>query len=165
MSPGSKRSPPGSLTAEYTQKSWRSKDVIDAGGALPLTDCYVAPCVSACAIHQDIPEYIHLLAEERYADALDVIYRNNALPAITGHICDHQCQANCTRLDYDSPLKIRDLKKVALEKGWAEYRSRWHKPAGTRFAASGGGDRHGPGRPVGRLLPGTRRAPRDAVRA
>ena len=119
------------LTAEYTQKAWRSKDVIDTGSALPLTDCYVAPCVSACAIHQDIPEYIHLLAQERYADALDVIYQKNALPAITGHICDHQCQANCTRLDYDSPLKIRDLKKVALEKGWAEYRSRWHKPAGS----------------------------------
>src|SRR6185369_3611145 len=119
------------LSAEYTQKSWRSKDVIDAGGPLPLTDCYVAPCVSACAIHQDIPEYIRLLSEERYADALDVIYQSNALPAITGHICDHQCQANCTRLDYDSPLKIRDLKKVAVEKCWAEYRSRWHKPAGS----------------------------------
>jgi putative selenate reductase len=119
------------LTAEYTQKSWRSKDMIDTGSALPLTDCYVAPCVSACAIHQDIPEYIHLLAEERYADALDVIYRNNALPAITGHICDHQCQYNCTRLDYDSPLRIRDLKKVAVEMGWAEYRSRWHKPGGS----------------------------------
>jgi len=119
------------VSAEYTQKAWRSKDVIDAGGPLPLTDCYVAPCVSACAIHQDIPEYINLLSEERYADALEVIYQRNALPAITGHICDHQCQANCTRLDYDSPLKIRDLKKVALEKGWAEYRSRWHKPAGS----------------------------------
>jgi putative selenate reductase len=119
------------VCAEYTQKAWRSKDAIDAGGPLPLTDCYVAPCVSACAIHQDIPEYIHLLSEERYADALDVIYQRNALPAITGHICDHQCQANCTRLDYDSPLKIRDLKKVALERGWAEYRSRWHKPAGS----------------------------------
>jgi putative selenate reductase len=71
------------------------------------------------------------LAQERYADALDVIYRNNALPAITGHICDHQCQTNCTRLDYDGPLQIRDLKKVALEKGWTEYRNRWHKPAGT----------------------------------
>lgn len=120
-----------SLTAEYTQKAWRSSDVIDTGSALPLTDCFVAPCVSACAIHQDIPEYIHLLAQERYADALDLIYQRNALPAITGHICDHQCQANCTRLDYDSPLKIRDLKKVALEQGWAEYHRRWHKPAGS----------------------------------
>ena len=120
----------GSVTAEFTQKSWRAPGAADTGGALPLTDCYVAPCVSACAIHQDIPEYIRLLAEERYADALDVIYRNNALPAITGHICDHQCQYHCTRLDYDGPLKIRDLKKVALEHGWAEYRRRWHKPAG-----------------------------------
>jgi putative selenate reductase len=119
------------LTADYTQKAWRANDSIDAGGPLPLTDCYVAPCVSACAIHQDIPEYIHLLAQERYADALDVIYQRNALPAITGHICDHQCQSHCTRLDYDSPLKIRDLKKVALEQGWDEYRRRWHKPAGT----------------------------------
>lgn len=45
-----------SLTAEYTQKAWRSKDKIDTGTALPLMDCYVAPCVTACAIHQDIPE-------------------------------------------------------------------------------------------------------------
>ena len=49
------------ITADYTQKAWRSKDEIDTGSALPLTDCYVAPCVSACAIHQDIPEYIRLV--------------------------------------------------------------------------------------------------------
>ncbi|STI88193.1 pyridine nucleotide-disulfide oxidoreductase [Escherichia coli] len=67
---------------------------------------------------QDIPEYIRLLGEHRYADALELIYQRNALPAITGHICDHQCQYNCTRLDYDSALNIRELKKVALEKGW-----------------------------------------------
>ena len=121
----------GSLTADYTQKAWRRDEVIDTGRPLPLTDCYVAPCVSACAIHQDVPEYIRLLADGQYADALDVIYRNNALPAITGHICDHQCQANCTRLDYDGPLRIRDLKKLALEQGWAEYRRRWHQPAGS----------------------------------
>ncbi|VDR26889.1 NAD-dependent dihydropyrimidine dehydrogenase sunbunit PreT [Raoultella terrigena] len=50
------------------------------------------------------------------------------LPAI---FCDHQCQSNCTRLDYDSSLNIRELKKIALEKGWEEYRRRWHRPAGS----------------------------------
>ncbi len=123
------------VSAEYTQKHWRSDDRIDAGGPLPLTDCYVAPCVTACAIHQDIPEYIRLLGEGRYVDALEVIYQRNALPGITGHICDHQCQYNCTRLDYDESLRIRELKKVAVEKGFEEYKRRWHKPAGT-------GDRH-----------------------
>ncbi len=119
------------LTMDYTQKEWKSSDEIDAGGPLPLIDCYVAPCVTACAIKQDIPEYIRLVGEHRYADALEIIYQRNALPAITGHICDHQCQYNCTRLDYDSALNIRELKKVALEKGWDEYSQRWHKPAGS----------------------------------
>ncbi|WP_034917771.1 putative selenate reductase subunit YgfK [Erwinia sp. 9145] len=120
-----------SLTAEWSKKAWKSRDEIDAGGPLPLTDCYVAPCVTACAIKQDIPEYLRLAGEGRYADALDLIYQRNALPAITGHICDHQCQYNCTRLDYDSALNIRRIKKIALEKGWEAYRQRWHKPAGS----------------------------------
>lgn len=119
------------LTAEYHQKSWKQDDTIAAGGALPPSDCYVAPCVSACAIHQDIPEYLRLAGAGRYADALALIYQRNALPAITGHICDHQCQSNCTRLDYDSALQIRDIKRIALEKGWEEYRRRWCRPAGS----------------------------------
>ena len=104
------------VTMAYTQKHWKPEERIDVAGGLPLTDCYVAPCITACAIKQDIPEYIRLLGEQRYADALELIYQRNALPAITGHICDHQCQYNCTRLDYDSALNIRELKKIALEK-------------------------------------------------
>lgn len=117
------------LTADYHQKSWKRDEVIDAGGVLPPSDCYVAPCVSACAIHQDIPEYLRLAGAGRYSEALEVIYQRNALPAITGHICDHQCQSNCTRLDYDSALNIREIKRIALEKGWAGYQQRWCRPA------------------------------------
>ncbi len=84
---------------EYTQKHWKPEERIEVAEDLPLTDCYVAPCVTACAIKQDIPEYIRLLGEHRYADALNSLSPMNALPAITGHICDHQCQYNCTRLD------------------------------------------------------------------
>ncbi|WP_158780829.1 putative selenate reductase subunit YgfK [Pantoea sp. BAV 3049] len=123
------------LTAGWAKKEWKSRDEIDAGGPLPLTDCYVAPCVTACAIRQDIPEYLRLAGEGRYTEALELIYQRNALPAITGHICDHQCQNNCTRLDYDNALNIRRIKKIALEKGWVGYRQRWHKPAGS-------GDKH-----------------------
>lgn len=104
------------LTMEYTQKHWKPEERIEVAEDLPLTDCYVAPCVTACAIKQDIPEYIRLLGEHRYADALELIYQRNALPAITGHICDHQCQYNCTRLDYDSALNIRELKKSPWKK-------------------------------------------------
>ena len=45
------------VSMAYTQKHWKPDDRIDVGETLPLTDCYVAPCVSARAIKQDIPEY------------------------------------------------------------------------------------------------------------
>ncbi|VFS86596.1 putative selenate reductase subunit YgfK [Raoultella planticola] len=91
------------VSMAYTQKHWKPNDRIDVGEKLPLTDCYVAPCVTACAIKQDIPEYIRLMGEQRYADALELIYQRNALPAITGHICDHQCQYKL----YSSGLRQR----------------------------------------------------------
>lgn len=116
------------LTAEYTLKSSRGDDRVEVDEKLPLNDCYIAPCKVACAIHQDIPEYIRLVAEGRYAEALDVIYEKNALPSITGHICDHQCQYNCTRMDYEGTIKIRDAKKTAVLNGFEEYMSRWEKP-------------------------------------
>jgi len=117
-----------SLSAEYTQKDWRGPEEIKIDRSVPLTDCYVAPCVTACPINQDIPEYLRLLGQGKHTEALEVIYSRNALPAITGHICDHQCQYNCTRRDYDGALNIRQMKKVALEKGWQGYQEKWHKP-------------------------------------
>ncbi len=88
---------------------------------LPLFDCYVAPCVENCPIHQMIPDYVALAGEGRYAEALAVIYLDNALPNITGWICDHQCQNHCTRKDYEGPVRIRDVKKIVAEKGRDEY--------------------------------------------
>lgn len=117
-----------SLCAEYTQKEWRGPEEITVEQPVPLTDCYVAPCVTACPISQDIPEYLRLMGQHKYTEALEVIYARNALPSITGHICDHQCQYNCTRRDYEGALNIREMKKIALDKGWDGYQSKWHHP-------------------------------------
>ncbi len=116
------------LTVSYAQKEWRGPENISVNKAVPLNDCSVAPCVSACPISQDIPEYIRLMGESKYSEALGVIYERNALPAITGHICDHQCQYNCTRRDYEGAVSIREMKKIALKEGWQEYKEKWNKP-------------------------------------
>ena len=55
-----------------------------------------------------------------FEQAFETIIARNPLPHITGYICDHQCQNHCTRWDYDSPDLIRDLKKDAAIKGYAE---------------------------------------------
>ncbi|ORC34006.1 putative selenate reductase subunit YgfK [Marispirochaeta aestuarii] len=117
-----------SLRDRSLSKEFRGSDAVHNPGELPLFDCYVAPCVSACAIGQHIPEYLRLAGEGRYGEALECIYERNALPSITGHICDHQCQLVCTRLDYEGALNIREVKKISLLKGMEEYQRRWVKP-------------------------------------
>ena len=123
-------------------KDFRGTDAVRTAGSLPMTNCYVAPCTTACAIGQHIPEYVRLVGEGRYADALDLIYERNALPSITGTICDHQCQIRCTRLDYEGPVNIREIKLMAVEKGMDEWRRRWSAPdkrSGPKVAVVGAG--------------------------
>ena len=46
---------------------------------VPLTDCFTAPCKGGCPIGQDIPEYIELCRQGKYAQALAVILEKNPL--------------------------------------------------------------------------------------
>jgi putative selenate reductase len=91
---------------------------------LPLLDCFVAPCVVACPVHQDIPEYIQLIAEERYIEAYELIISSNAMPFVTGFICESACELKCVRNDYEEAVRIRDLKRIASEKGFDEVMSK-----------------------------------------
>ncbi len=115
--------------AEYSKKAFRGDNKAKVDNALPLFNCYVSPCMMACPIHQNIPDYIGLVGEGRYADALEVIYQENALPNITCNICDHQCQFHCARMDYEGAVRIRDMKKIAVEHGSEEYmQNHWTAP-------------------------------------
>lgn len=99
------------------QKEYRPADSRKLAKKLPLTDCFTAPCQSGCPIGQDIPDYIRLVGEKRYTDAYRLITAKNPLPMITGEICPHPCTSKCTRLDYDIPVCIRELKKLAAVEG------------------------------------------------
>lgn len=110
------------LTADYTQKSYHNSGKPHITAKLPLFDCAAAPCQTACPIHQDIPEYIRLTGQQRYTEALALIYETNALPAITGAICHHTCQSHCSRMDYEGCILIREVKQAAVNKGLAGYK-------------------------------------------
>ena len=90
---------------------------LDFKGDRPLGqfDCINAPCVDACPTHQNIPDYLWLVAHGKPAEAMEVILRTNPQPAITGSVCDHPCTERCVRNFYDAPLAIREIKRFAFE--------------------------------------------------
>ncbi len=117
------------VTNKNHLKSARPVDSRKTSSLLPLYDCAKAPCADGgCPIEQQIPEYLKLVSEGRYKEAFEIIVNDNASPAVTGMICDHQCQQKCTRLDYDSSVEIRLAKKMAVLHAQDDYLSEL-KPA------------------------------------
>jgi putative selenate reductase len=90
---------------------------LDFKGDRPLGsfDCINAPCVDACPTHQNIPDYLWLVAHGKPAEAMEVILRTNPQPGVTGSVCDHPCTERCVRNFYDAPLAIREIKRFAFE--------------------------------------------------
>jgi len=72
-------------------------------------------CSSACPAHVNIPEYVSLIAHERFAEALDVIRRRNPLPSVCGRACDHPCEVFCRRGDVDMPVAVKHLKRFLAD--------------------------------------------------
>ena len=73
------------------------------------------PCMAACPAHINIPGYISLVGEGRYADAVRLIIHDNPLPAVCALICEHPCESRCRRTLLDAPINIRGLKRMAVD--------------------------------------------------
>ena len=81
----------------------------------PLTDCFMAPCSNTCPINQDISLYNYYVKNNEFEKALEVIYRTNPLPFMTGNICAHPCTTACMRNHYEDNVDIRKNKLLAAK--------------------------------------------------
>ena len=61
--------------------------------------CKNRPCVAACPVGIDIPEFIAKVAEGEFEAAYQIIAKDSALPAVCGRVCpqETQCEGKCTR--------------------------------------------------------------------
>jgi formate dehydrogenase beta subunit len=73
-------------------------------------------CQEACPVHTDARGYVRAIAEGDYRRAYLVARGPNPLASICGRICGAPCEAACRRGDYDQPIAIRALKRVASER-------------------------------------------------
>jgi formate dehydrogenase (NADP+) beta subunit len=103
----------------------------------------VVDCQYACPAHTPVPEYIRLIAAQRYADAYMVNWKSNVFPGILGRTCDRPCEPACRRGRVEEePVAICRLKRVAADyKGDIRARlpSRPHTRNGKRVALVGAG--------------------------
>ena len=104
------------LTEAAYQKSHFPYDNIKTSRKLKVFDCIEAPCMTTCPVSQDIPAYMYYTAQGDYARAHQVIMKANPFPNIQGMVCDHLCQEKCTRMNYDNPLLIREIKRFIAQR-------------------------------------------------
>ncbi len=104
-------------------------------------DC-MGPCQIACPAGMNIPLMIRHIESGRYDKAIEVIKRDIALPAVTGHICPAPCEKGCRRGQIDEPVAIRLLKRFAAELDLFEptpYRPAVSRDTGKKVAIVGSG--------------------------
>lgn len=76
----------------------------------------VVDCQYACPAHTPVPEYIRLIAAEKYTEAYMVNWESNVFPGVLGRTCDRPCEPACRRGRVeDEPVAICRLKRVAAD--------------------------------------------------
>jgi hypothetical protein len=97
------------------------------------------PCVNLCPAQVDIPGYIALIKEGRYADSVRLIRKDNPFPTTCGFICEHPCEARCRRNMVDDSINIRGLKRVAADFAGEVDPPKCAPSTGKKIAILGGG--------------------------
>jgi formate dehydrogenase (NADP+) beta subunit len=76
----------------------------------------VVDCQWGCPAHTNVPEYIRLIAQERYTEAYLLNRESNVFPGILGRTCDRPCEPACRRTRVDGKaVAICRLKRVAAD--------------------------------------------------
>ena len=82
----------------------------------PVIDKRRTPlCQANCPLGVNVQGYIALAQAGKYAEALELIRKDNFLPAICGRICTNPCEAACRRNEVDQPVAIRDIKRFLAD--------------------------------------------------
>ncbi len=77
-------------------------------------DCK-APCTLTCPSNVDIQGYVGLIANGRFAEAVELIRQDNPMPAVIGRVCPRPCESKCRRQLVEEPLNINGLKRFVAD--------------------------------------------------
>jgi len=89
--------------------------LLDKGITWAERETHLIPCKNACPAGVDVPRYIRLIAEGKFAEAIEIIREEVPFPATLGRVCPHPCEDVCRRADLDDAINIKELKRFAAE--------------------------------------------------
>ena len=102
-----------------------SFDEIDAGlttkaaisEAKRCLNCQTPLCRKGCPIGNDIPGFIHALANGNIGEASAIIAKRSSLPAVCGRVCPHerQCEGSCVLTRKNCGIQIGKLERFIAD--------------------------------------------------
>jgi len=101
-----------------------SQTQLSAKQAARCLDCGNPYCEWKCPLHNYIPNWLELVAQENYQQAAELMYETNPLPEICGRVCpqDRLCEQACTLNTGFGAVTIgaieKDISDMALAKQW-----------------------------------------------
>ena len=72
-------------------------------------NCGIPYCHNGCPVNNIIPDWNHLVYEDDWKNALEVLHSTNNFPEFTGRVCPAPCEAACTLNIVDSPVTIKSI--------------------------------------------------------
>ncbi len=79
--------------------------------------CKKPSCVEGCPVNIDIPGFITLIEEGKFAEAARKLKEQNTLPAVTGRVCpqETQCEVKCILAKKGEAVSIGRLERFAAD--------------------------------------------------
>ncbi len=80
--------------------------------------CKNPKCIKGCPVEIDIKEFIRLIREKKFDEALEKIREKNGLPAMCGRVCpqEDQCEKECILGIKDDPVAIGRLERYVADR-------------------------------------------------
>lgn len=79
--------------------------------------CAKPLCRTGCPIENEIPDFIHAIAQGNFGEAREIIGHRSNLPAICGRVCpkEKQCEGACILNRAKKPIRIGQLERFAAD--------------------------------------------------
>ncbi len=75
----------------------------------------IPPCEMACPAGIRVRDYVALIAQGRFQEAISLIRKRMPLASACGRICYHPCEQECNRGLVEEPIGIMHLKRFASD--------------------------------------------------